>query len=356
MSQRFEISEKCGCNNTATKPISKTASTTKITKFQRPTPFNVRSKINLIAIVLIMTQLLLSIGQVDAMSMRPRQLRKRHSNMNANLDWENPCGGVHMGTHSGELKQRQASLELVKTLTTDIYNTIKANNKQLIQTDDIGQWSAYNKSYKFLPKLRRNSSVALKRWHRNMQTFVASFSYLHNKSRKFDEARRNNQESPFSKELKELLLDARHVLCEIESSINRTTPYNSGMNLTSHISPDAMNKRLKFRTKTLDSENRFQVDTIDLKFVKFYFTQFLKKMMYILNHNKNRLHNSSSSKSVSASEYGSVSGISSPENSNEINASISGRRQNRRGRKRNQPKKLRHALQKSNSTPSIALA
>lgn len=127
--------------------------------------------------------------------------------------------------------------------------------------------------------------VALKRWYRNMQTFVASFAYLRRTSEKWDQSKAL-QESRVTRELHQLMISARYILCEIETAINNTYPYDHGKKLTT-ISRETMNKKLKFRTKKQETNGQ-QIDDIDLKFVKYYYYDFLSTMWKVLRRHTRR--------------------------------------------------------------------
>lgn len=121
-----------------------------------------------------------------------------------------------------------------------------------------------------------------------MQTYVATFGYLRRIQLGWDHSKLQ-RESNVSRELKDLLISSRAMLCELEIAVNRTQPKwkQNEQFLTQYISRQQMNKRLKLRTKQ-QMEQRFKesfgADTIDLKFVKYYYYEYLKYMWKILRH------------------------------------------------------------------------
>jgi len=66
--------------------------------------------------------------------------------------------------------------------------------------------------------------VKLKTWYRHMQTFVGSFSYLGRAQYKFRKDQQKSINEAVTKELHDLLVSARYMLCEIESTINSSYP------------------------------------------------------------------------------------------------------------------------------------
>lgn len=117
-----------------------------------------------------------------------------------------------------------------------------------------------------------------------MQTYVASFAYLRRIQYDWDHAK-SQRESNTSAELKELLKSSRNMLCELEAAVNRTHPHKSFQ--IPVITREQMNKRLKLRTKQrVDDDKQKHVlqaaDTVDLKFVKYHYFEYLKNMWQIL--------------------------------------------------------------------------
>lgn len=117
-----------------------------------------------------------------------------------------------------------------------------------------------------------------------MQTYVASFAYLHRIQIKYDRSK-SQTESNTSKELKELLKSSTNMLCELETGYNKTYPVKKRE--IHQTTRSEMNKRLKLRTKQRFKDNPnflAETDSIDLKFVKFYYFEYLKHMSQLLQN------------------------------------------------------------------------
>lgn len=120
-----------------------------------------------------------------------------------------------------------------------------------------------------------------------MQTYVATFGYLRRIQLRWDHSKLQ-RESNVSRELKDLLLSSRAMLCELEIAVNKTQPHwrrSDTQSAIPHISRQQMDKRLKLRTKQQVEQRPGDVlgaDSIDLKFVKFYYYEYLKHMWKIL--------------------------------------------------------------------------
>ncbi|XP_065365270.1 guanylate cyclase beta [Calliphora vicina] len=233
-------------------------------------------------------------ASTNTLRLRKRH-RKRHSiwsdfyNYNENstmLEWSNPCGGEYH-PNARQLKrpnrkeQKRIYNNLRHTALND-FNYLNGSHQQDIDISNIEIWWLHNGTYKFLPKLKINSSIALKRWYRNMQTYVASFAYLYRIQFKYDRSK-SQRESNTSHELKELLKSSRNMLCELETAVNKTYPAKTKQ--IPQITRLEMNKRLKLRTKQRFRDNAnllAETDSIDLKFVKFHYFEYLKSMWQLL--------------------------------------------------------------------------
>lgn len=115
-----------------------------------------------------------------------------------------------------------------------------------------------------------------------MQTYVATFAYLHRIQYKYDRSK-TQRESATTTELKELLKSSRNMLCELETAVNKT--YGLKNRQIPHITRLEMNKRLKLRTKQRFKVNAnlvAEADSIDLKFVKYHYIEYLKCMWQLL--------------------------------------------------------------------------
>lgn len=110
----------------------------------------------------------------------------------------------------------------------------------------------------FIMSLQDNPS----RWHKILQVYVASFTFLN----KLQETSNNitNSKDPASKELFELNISARGLLCFIENLVNTT-------NKPHFLTREYMKNHIKLR-------NYKDIDFIDLIFVKHNFTVFVKNL------------------------------------------------------------------------------
>ncbi|KAL9884880.1 uncharacterized protein ACN427_011550 isoform 1-T1 [Glossina fuscipes fuscipes] len=240
--------------------------------------------------------------QLVQQTQRSTRLRKRHSNYlyfhnnmhehPTNVEWQNPCGGIFepqttnaYDDHFLRPPVRHYLKQLRRTAGFE-YRTLNETLKD-IDTSDMATWRLHRSRYKFLPALKSNSSVALKRWYRNMQTFVASFAYLGRIQYKWDLAKVMHA-SKTSHELNELLISARRLLCEIETAINGSYPRKNQQKLTI-TTRETMNKRLKFHTREYGEMGVVvEADLIDLKFAKDAYYKYLLNMWKILRRQTKR--------------------------------------------------------------------
>ncbi|XP_050330964.1 uncharacterized protein LOC126759846 [Bactrocera neohumeralis] len=234
-------------------------------------------------------------------SRKRKRHSKRHSNWNIDtskdLPWVNPCGGFYVpsATQSGSAMRRKNTTKqifnmLKKSAGTE-YKKLKAG-QQDIDISNIHIWSLHNKTYKFLPKLKLNSTIALKRWYRNMQSFVGSFAYLRSIQRAWDMAKLQRENST-GRELRRLFISARNMLCELETAINGTMPAPRMLRGSAlpQVTSEQMNKRIKLYTKRRVESNPHivqEANTIDLMFVKYYYYEFLKTMWKVLRQQTKR--------------------------------------------------------------------
>lgn len=148
-----------------------------------------------------------------------------------------------------------------------------------------------------------------------MQTYVASFAYLRRQQIRWDQ-RSITRESSTARELRELLLSSRRILCELETAVNQTQSprqkqRRSGAAVTAvggttmlgqqlpQISRLEMNKRLKLRSKTSGpgmggaassaSMAAGEADSIDMRFVKHHYYDFLRTMYQLLRRDGKRV-------------------------------------------------------------------
>uniref|UniRef100_A0A1B0FL76 Uncharacterized protein n=1 Tax=Glossina morsitans morsitans TaxID=37546 RepID=A0A1B0FL76_GLOMM len=256
------------------------------------------------------TSLSLSSSTLSLTSLRWRKRhRKRHSiwydynNYNENsttLEWANPCGGFYdpnaKQSHKPNKRKQLKIYSILKRSANNDYKTLMGSRQQDIDISNIEMWWLHHNTYKFLPKLKMNSSIALKRWYRNMQTYVASFGYLRRIQLKFDHSK-SQGESSTARELKELLKSSRNMLCELETAVNGTQSFKGYRfrKQLPQVNRLQMNKRLKLRTKQQLDRNPSDIqraDSIDLRFVKFFYYKYLKNMCKLLREyikNKDKL-------------------------------------------------------------------
>ena len=119
-----------------------------------------------------------------------------------------------------------------------------------------------------------------------MQVYVASFGYLARTQYKFDQ-KKQVYGGDISQELNKLLMSARFILCELETTINGSAPNNNLKKLKT-ITRRAMNSRLNFVTKhqlaNMPHGEVIAANTVDLKFAKYSYFQYLQHMHKILRH------------------------------------------------------------------------
>ncbi|KAH8368055.1 hypothetical protein KR084_006098 [Drosophila pseudotakahashii] len=263
--------------------------------------------------------------------------RKRHRKRNSNwidyrnfdenttaLEWANPCGGnYHPAAAERFNRQRpRQSFNQLKRHAFREYRSLNSSQDSAIDIRNMTMWSLHTHNYKFLPKLKPNSTIALKRWYRNMQTYVASFAYLRRQQIRWDQ-RSITRESSTARELRELLLSSRRILCELETAVNQTqsprqkqrrsgaaavvaTQQQHQQLQLPQISRLEMNKRLKLRTKTAGSDgsgsqggsasssmptasSSGEADSIDMRFVKHHYYDFLRTMYQLLRRDGKRV-------------------------------------------------------------------
>ncbi|KAI8126870.1 hypothetical protein FF38_03112 [Lucilia cuprina] len=288
-----------------------------------------------------------STSATNTLRLRKRH-RKRHSiwsdfyNYNENstmLEWSNPCNGeyrpnVKQQKRPTRKEQKKIYNNLRLTALND-FNYLNTSEQQDIDISNIEIWWLHNGTYKFLPKLKMNSSIALKRWYRNMQTYVASFAYLYRIQIKYDRFK-SQRKSRTSNELEQLLQSSRTMLCELETAVNKTYPARNKQ--IPEITRLEMNKRLKLRTKQRFRDNAnvlAETDSIDLKFVKFHYFEYLKSMWQILRKFNKR-------KGQVALQNGSNKRQHQQQQFNEVDKSLN-KQQTKRNKKRKNSK-TKHKL------------
>ncbi|XP_017097684.2 uncharacterized protein upd2 isoform X1 [Drosophila bipectinata] len=204
-------------------------------------------------------------------------------------EWENPCGGVYQPGDSSNQEDSSSQGRVIKRRhllalrnnTMSEYRDIRSRAK--LEYRDFQHWQH---EYKFLPNMTRSTgAVKLKTWYRSVQTFVGSFAYLGKAQYKY---RKDHQQSldAVTNELHALLVSARTMLCEIETTINASYPNSNGAKLT-RISRETMQERLKFHTPADGSE---AADERDLKVTKELYLQYLENVFKTLHSALSRKH------------------------------------------------------------------
>ncbi|EDW65293.1 uncharacterized protein upd1 isoform X2 [Drosophila virilis] len=271
----------------------------------------------------------LSTATAVAASGQRKRHRKRNSswydyrNYNENttaLEWMNPCGGSYYTSSATERRRAQRPKQIFNQLKraagTEYRELNSTQEHKGIDIGDMQVWSLHKYNYKFLPKLKPNSTIALKRWYRNMQTYVASFAYLRRVQVNWDR-QYLKRESSVAKELKKLLLSSRSMLCELETAVNRTYPApvaapgrgaakQRRLMQLPQISRNDMNRRLKLRSKrrpgaaaetTTEAASAAsaeaattigEADSMDMRFVKHHYYEFLRTMWQLLRRDSKR--------------------------------------------------------------------
>ncbi|EDW06953.2 uncharacterized protein Dmoj_GI15132 [Drosophila mojavensis] len=216
-------------------------------------------------------------------------------------EWENPCGGVYQPD-----RQQPKKLNISVRAKRNYLKLLR--NNTLIELQDIrkaakldyGDIQAWQREYTFLPNMTRpTNKVMLQTWYRGIQTFVGSFAYLGKAHYKYQK----EHQLPIGKsteELHKLLVSARRVLCEIETTINASYP-NSNVAKLNQVSRAKMQADLDFYTPADGSK---EADKRDLKFTKQLYFQFLdnmsKSLHRALNKRNQRRHNAESQRHSSA--------------------------------------------------------
>ncbi|XP_022234165.2 uncharacterized protein LOC111082287 [Drosophila obscura] len=208
-------------------------------------------------------------------------------------EWENPCGGVYQPDESlpadadsssqGRVIKRK-HLVALRNITMSEFQFIRSSAKL-----EYGNYQHWQREYKFLPNMTRpTNAVKLKTWYRNMQTFVGSFSYLGRAQYKYRKEHQQNLNA-VTHELHDLLVSARSMLCEIETTINASYPNSNGAKL-SRVSRAAMLERLRFHTPADGSQ---EADERDLKVTKELYIQYLDNVWKTLRRALRKQHRNS---------------------------------------------------------------
>ncbi|XP_017156639.1 uncharacterized protein LOC108165097 [Drosophila miranda] len=208
-------------------------------------------------------------------------------------EWENPCGGIYQPDESLPAEADSSSqgrvikrkhLVALRNITMSEYQFIRSSAKL-----EYGNYQHWQREYKFLPNMTRpTNAVKLKTWYRNMQTFVGSFSYLGRAQYKYRKEHQQNLNA-VTHELHDLLVSARSMLCEIETTINASYPNSNGAKL-SRVSRAAMLERLRFHTPPDGSQ---EADERDLKVSKELYIQYLDNVWKTLRRALRKQHRNS---------------------------------------------------------------
>ncbi|EDW33819.1 GL27046 [Drosophila persimilis] len=207
-------------------------------------------------------------------------------------EWENPCGGHLSAGRRAWPPRRTASARgrvikrrvALRNITMSEYQFIRSSAKL-----EYGNYQHWQREYKFLPNMTRpTNAVKLKTWYRNMQTFVGSFSYLGRAQYKYRKEHQQNLNA-VTHELHDLLVSARSMLCEIETTINASYPNSNGAKL-SRVSRAAMLERLRFHTPPDGSQ---EADERDLKVSKELYIQYLDNVWKTLRRALRKQHRNS---------------------------------------------------------------
>lgn len=133
--------------------------------------------------------------------------------------------------------------------------------------------------------------ISLRRWHRNLQVFVASFAYLGRTQFNYD-IKKQLSVGNTTKELDQWLSSSRFILCELEVTINATISSNNLKELTS-FTREEMAARLNFQTmkQELNGVDLVEPYILDLKFTKHYYRKLLASMRKILENKLSKKKN-----------------------------------------------------------------
>ncbi|KAH8367988.1 hypothetical protein KR084_005258 [Drosophila pseudotakahashii] len=223
-------------------------------------------------------------------------------------EWENPCGGTYTADESLSSDSSASQGRVIKRKHLENLRNITMSEYQDIThraTLEYGSHQHWQHEYKFLPNMTKpTSAVKLKTWYRHMQTFVGSFSYLGRAQYKFRKDQQKSINEAVTKELHDLLVSARYMLCEIESTINSSYPNSNGAKL-SRVSRQAMEDRLNFHTPANGSA---EADQRDLKVSKELYFQYLDNVWKTLHRVLRRPRRNSGERRHLAANRGSGSG------------------------------------------------
>ncbi|KAH8362388.1 hypothetical protein KR200_001199, partial [Drosophila serrata] len=249
---------------------------------------------------------------------------------NAQLDWVNTCGGKWHARRTQHkrptnvCKKRQMALQSLQNQTGRELRTLQAEDKSRNTTNSIRElgtgtnkaidisklrkWELHRQHYKFLPRLNdTGKQLNLRHVHRDLQFYVAAFSYLRHANLHWDYV--NLQaETAMSADLKRMRTAAGRVLCNVEMAINVTRRRQSPIGGPSSfkVVPLAlMEKRLQqfktplvqlhlqasraARNEAVEPPQPSAKLPVDALFAKYEFVQYLKSVRRILARQRQQL-------------------------------------------------------------------
>ncbi|XP_037940788.1 uncharacterized protein LOC119673798 [Teleopsis dalmanni] len=241
------------------------------------------------------------------------------------IEWSNPCNGVWVETKS-PVQPVKTSLRWLQSNVSRELKTLRATTNSAINATNMRSWP--KNSHNFLPVIKLNSNVALRRWHRYLQIHVAAFTYLRRAEMHWDQHVLQHA-SPIYLELDKLKESALSVLCEIETAINNTSvnTHKSRRNIKT-IKRAAMEKKLEFQSHlkhvfghkwdTQQSKELHELISTDLKVAKHRYLSMLRAMLKVLRSHITRpgpVQLDSHSTSSSSSSKGSSKQLNSSQQS-----------------------------------------
>ncbi|XP_037044556.1 uncharacterized protein LOC119080362 [Bradysia coprophila] len=190
--------------------------------------------------------------------------------------WINPCGNIGTKIESG-IRRRDPNLPKLRDSLPNFINRLQDDQMHAIDTSDIGDWFKHNATYTFLHQLDPTTNrVDLQKRHEEVQIYVGAFQHLVFTQKKYDIL--HNEGNEVTIEIQLLFILAKNLLCEIETTIERT-----GHSIKTVFTREGMDKLLTFRNN--NSINKFsgEVDELDNKFAKVRFHEYVRNLQQLLN-------------------------------------------------------------------------
>ncbi|KAG5683864.1 hypothetical protein PVAND_013126 [Polypedilum vanderplanki] len=186
--------------------------------------------------------------------------------------WTNPCNansyedtGSPIGTFNPIEEYNTVQLNI-----EDLQRILFESNK--INITNIEAFDEFNAQYyEFLPKFPTGNH---RKWHFDMQIFTASFGLLH----KF-QPKTSNEELAISKELKDIFIATRKLLCEIEGFVNTTSSQKIG-------TEDWIKK--KEMRELLDFKNLTEMMKLHQMYAKGRFQTYIEKLLQRIKQQSKR--------------------------------------------------------------------